>query len=50
MLFWYFSIRRNSTLPAIGKVFFLSSEEYCSDHRKKNYSISGLSLPPTVSM
>ena len=27
MLFWYFSIRWNSTLPAIGKVFFLSSEE-----------------------
>lgn len=26
MLFWYFSIRWNSTLPAIGKVFFLSSK------------------------
>ena len=41
MLFWYFSIRWNSTLPAIGKVFFLSSEEYCSDYRKSTLPITG---------
>ena len=41
MLFWYFSIRRNSTLPAIGKAFFLSSEEYCSYYRKSTVPITG---------
>lgn len=41
---------RKSVLPVIGRVLFRLSEKHCSDHRKKNYSISGLSLPPTVSM
>ena len=64
MLFWFFSDGWKSTLPTIGRARFQSSEEHASSHRKSTlpligrarfrssemiYSISGLSLPPTVS-